>query len=184
MNKKVFISMLILTISFLVGLYILKIFYPQEFIMVIQNEQFIKIGNFIDSHKWCFYMCSTITAFVTYWFYICACCEKKYLKFGECIIVLVAIAISFLINEYSPNIAMYYSFCIMIILPAILKGKLLNTAIISTTHIFAQYLSLGIRSLPLLLTNINFAILLALGIESYLWLILFYMIFNYNKKER
>lgn len=183
MNKKVFISMLVLTISFLMGLYVLKIFFPQEFVMIIENEQLIKIGNFIDTHKWAYYLTSTITAFITYWLYICACCNKKYLKWWECLIVLCVIGVSFLINEYSPDIAMYYAFTIMIILPAMLKGKLFNTAIVYTTHIFAQYLSLSIRSLPLLLTNVNFAILFLLGIESYLWLVLFYMIFNYNKKE-
>lgn len=183
MNKKVFVSMLILTISFLASLYVLKIFYPQELVIMIENEQLIRIGNFIDSHKWAYYLTSTLTAFITYWLYLCACCNKKYLKFWECLLVLAVIGVSFVINEYSPNIAMYYAFTIMIILPAILKGKLFNTAIIYTIHIFAQYLSLSIRSLPLLFATFNSLIGIFMTIECYLWLVLFYMIFNYNKKE-
>ena len=46
MNKKVFISMLILSISFLLGLYVFKIFFPQEFMMSIQNERIIAKGKF------------------------------------------------------------------------------------------------------------------------------------------
>lgn len=50
MNKKVFVSMLVLSMSFLMGLYILKIFFPQEFVMSIENDRLMLIGNYIDNH--------------------------------------------------------------------------------------------------------------------------------------
>ena len=73
MNKKVFISMLILSISFLLGLYVFKIFFPQEFMMSIQNERIIAIGTFIDNNKLIYYICCGMTSFLTYWLYCCAC---------------------------------------------------------------------------------------------------------------
>lgn len=183
MNKKVFVSMLVLTIVFLVSLYIAKIFFPAQFVLAIENETLISIGTFVDTHKWCYYLVASITAFITYWLYLCACCGKKYLNLWQSLIVVLVIGISFILNEYSPNIAMYYGLCIMIILPAILKGKLLNVAIVYSTHIFAQYLSMNIRSLPLLFSTFNSLIGLVMTLECYLWLLLFYIIFNYKKKE-
>ena len=183
MNKKVFIAMLVLTISFLTLLYVAKIFFPYEFVMIIQNEKLIEIGNFIDSHKWAYYLVSALTAFVTYWLYICACCGKKYLKWWECLIVVGVIGGSFLVNEYDATFAMYYSIFAMVILPAIFKGDLKRVAIVYPIHGIAQILSLKIRSLPLLFATFNSLIGLFMTFEMYLWLVLFYVIFNYNKKE-
>ena len=83
MNKKVFISMLTLSVIFLVGLYVFKIFFPQEFMMSIQSEKIIAIGTFIDSHEWLYYLCCGLTSFLTYWLYCCACSGRLYLKWYE-----------------------------------------------------------------------------------------------------
>ena len=50
-NKKLYISMLILVCAFLVSMYILKIFFPQEFVMAIENERFIQIGAMSSYQK-------------------------------------------------------------------------------------------------------------------------------------
>ena len=82
MNKKVFISMLSLVISFLVGIYVLKIFFPEEFMMSIQNEQLVAIGKFIDSHIVITHICTAITSFITY-LYSCQLshCVSNFCKF-------------------------------------------------------------------------------------------------------
>lgn len=51
MNKKVFKTMIVLVIIFLISLYILKIFFPGQFIMVIENDKLIEIGNFKEENK-------------------------------------------------------------------------------------------------------------------------------------
>ncbi|MEG1509427.1 MAG: hypothetical protein RR454_03110, partial [Clostridia bacterium] len=63
MNKKVYLSMIILTVSFLFGMYLLKFFFPQEFLMTIENQQIISIGAFIDNHIWAKVLCIYATAF-------------------------------------------------------------------------------------------------------------------------
>lgn len=65
MNKKVFVSMLVLTIVFLAVMYVLKIFFPQEFMMSIQNERLVAVGSFIDNHKILYYICCAVSAFIT-----------------------------------------------------------------------------------------------------------------------
>ena len=183
MNKKVFISMLTLSVIFLVGLYVFKIFFPQEFMMSIQSEKIIAIGTFIDSHEWLYYLCCGLTSFLTYWLYCCACSGRLYLKWYEVLEIVGVIVICRAVNFYDTTLATAISLCSFLFLPAIMKGDLKKTAIIYTIHTMCQALSLGIRSLPIYLTSVNFITMFIFGIESYLWLILFYIIFNYKKEK-
>lgn len=183
MNKKVFISMLTLSVIFLVGLYVFKIFFPQEFMMSIQSEKIIAIGTLIDSHEWLYYLCCGLTSFLTYWLYCCACSGKLYLKWYEVLEIVGVIVICRAVNFYDTTIATVISLCSFLFLPAIMKGDLKKTAIIYTTHTMCQALSLGIRSLPIYLTNTNFVTICLMTLECYFWLLLFYIIYNYKKEN-
>lgn len=175
--------MLTLSVIFLVGLYVFKIFFPQEFMMSIQSEKIIAIGTFIDSHEWLYYLCCGLTSFLTYWLYCCACSGRLYLKWYEVLEIVGVIVICRAVNFYDTTLATAISLCSFLFLPAIMKGDLKKTAIIYTIHTMCQALSLGIRSLPIYLTSVNFITMFIFGIESYLWLILFYIIFNYKKEK-
>lgn len=184
MNKKVFISMLSLSVSFLIGMYILKIFFPQEFMLSIQNEKIILIGNYIDSHSWLYYTCCGITSFITYWLYCCACKHKLYLKWYEILLVIATIIICRVVNFYDTNMAMIISWCSFMFLPALMGGDIKTSAIVLTIHSISQGLSLNIRNLVIYLATGNFITISLLAIDMYLWLVLFYIIFNYKIKEK
>ena len=183
MNKKVFISMLVLSISFLIGLYVLKIFFPQEFVMSIENDRLVEIGTFIDNHLWLYYICCGITAFITYWLFMCACKRKLYLKIKEILIIIAFILIIRLVGFYDENIATHLSITSFFLIPLICKFDLKIATIIYLIHGLSQVLSLQIRNLPMYLTNINFITGLLMTIECYFWLLLFYIIYNYKRKE-
>ena len=183
MNKKVYITMLVLSTSFLLAMYVLKIFYPQEFMLNIQNERIIAIGTYIDSHLWLRYICAGITSFIVYWLYCCACCKRLSLKWYECLYIIIAIVIMRVINIFDVNIATHLSIAAFFVLPAIMKGDIKIAALIYLTHGLSQCLMLKIRNLPMYLTSMNYLTILFVGIETYLWLLLFYVIFNYKKKE-
>lgn len=184
MNKKVFRVMLTLVITFLLGLYILKIFYPQQFMLSIQNETIVSIGKFIDDHIWLRYIIEAITAFILYWLYCCASAGKKYLKWYECLEILATIIIVRVVSIFDVNISTAISFASFVFLPALTGGNMRNTAIVCTTHFLAQTLSLSIRNLIMYLTDVNYLTTLIMGIECYLWLILFYGLFNYKGKNK
>lgn len=183
MNKKVFISMLTLTVVFLVGLYVAKIFFPQEFMMSIQNEQIIKIGKYVDTHKWVYYICCIITSFITYVLYCSACSHRVRLRWYEYLIILstsILVMASYVYDTTLSSIIQYASF---IFLPALTKGNIKTAGVVYTIHIFSQWLSLQIRSLPIYLMSINYATTLLMTIECYLWLILSFVVFNYKEKK-
>ena len=184
MNKKVFISMLILSISFLVGMYVLKIFFPEEFMMSIQNDRIIAIGTYIDNHIWIRYVVGIFTSFTTYWLYCCACSHRMFLKWYECLIIIGVVIGCRILNFYDVNMATIISWTSFMFLPSLMKGNIKTGALVFTTHSIMQGLSIKIRSLPLYLKSANFMTMFMLGLECYLWLILFYIIFNYKKKEK
>ena len=175
--------MLVLSIVFLVGMYVLKIFFPQEFMMTIQNENIISIGTFIDNHKWLYYICCGVTAFITYYLYCCACSGKLYLKWYECLYIISAIVLVRLVSFYDENMWSILSWCSFVVLPALMGNNLKRCALIFSFHTISQGLSLKIRGLMMYLATNNFITVTLLAIDMYLWLLLFYVIFNYKKKE-
>lgn len=184
-NKALYISMLILVGIFLTGMYVLKIFFPQEFIFAIENETIIRVGNYIDSHVWLYYICCGITAFITYWLYICASSHRLTLKWTEIVIIILTIVVIRLVGLYvDETLRTILSMCSFFILPAIMNCDIKTLATVYTIHSISQFLTLKIRNLPLFFTNIpNFVTTFIVGIECYLWLVLMYIIFNYKKGE-
>lgn len=94
MNKKVLKVMIVLVITFLLALYVLKIFFPQEFVMVVENDKLVMIGDYIDNHLWLYITISVITNFITYWLYLCAVTRKWRLNWKEILAVCVTIALT------------------------------------------------------------------------------------------
>lgn len=183
MNRKVFVSMLTLSIACLLIMYILKIFFPNEFLFAVENPRIVAVGEYIDNHPWAYYALGIITSFATYWLYLCAVCKKLYLNWKECLLVLFTIGLTIALGFVSEKLVTYINVCGMIILPFIMKANLKEVAIVYSVHGLAQILSLGIRSLPLNMENVCSLTLHMVGSECYLWLVLFYIILNYKKQE-
>lgn len=183
MNKKVLKTMIALVGVFLIACYVLKIFFPQQFIMVIENDQIVKIGNYIDSNLWAQILVAIVTSFIIYWFFLCASLRKWYLDWKQILVVLVVIGITQGLYEYDPTLSSAFSLVAMLGLPVIFKADLKASIITFCCHYAAQTLSTQIRQLPMLLTNVNSATILLMTVECYFWLLLFYLFYNYKEKK-
>lgn len=184
-NKKIYVSMLVLTVAFLIGMYVLKFFFPEEFMFAIQNENIVKVGKFIDSRQWLYTICCVITSTATYYLYICASSHRLRLKWYE-VIILVAVSVAVRLTGLYVDEALRTAISLssFLFLPALMGGDIKTSAITYTIHLFAQALSLGIRNLPMYFTNTpNFVITMLMTFECYLWLVLMYIIFNYKKEK-
>lgn len=184
MNKRVFVAMLMLSIFLLAIMYILKIFFPAEFVFAIENEHIIAVGDFIDSHEWAYFIFGSVTSFITYWLYCCACSHQKFLKWYECLAILVVVVIVRIINYFDVNLSSIISITSFIFLPAIMKGDIKTCAIVYTVHGINQGLTLKIRDIGMFVQHMNSLTTLLLAIDMYFWLILFYVVFNYKKGDR
>ncbi len=183
MNKKVLRTMIALVVIFLTGLYVLKIFFPEQFVLSIENKTLIAIGNYIDNNDWLYYLFGIFTSFITYWFYLCAVCRRWYLKWYEIIIVLLVIGSNIGLNFWDINIYSAFSILTFIVLPLLFGSDLKTVAICFSIHSISQILSLSIRNLPIYLQYINSLTLFMVAIECYFWLFLFYIYYNYKKED-
>lgn len=182
MNKKVIKAMLVLVVVFLVGLYVLKIFFPEQFVMAIENEKLIMIGNYIDSHTWAYYLFNIGISFVTYWLYFCATLKTWKLKWWQILVTLGVIGVSIGISFYDATLSSAFSLIAMLIIPLLFKGDAKYTLVVFSTHYLAQTLTLLIRQLPLYIQYVNSLVFFMLTLEMYFWLLLFY-IYPHIKKE-
>ena len=184
MNKRVLRTMLALVVIFLGAVYVLKIFLPEQFVFIIENEQLITIGRYVDSNIWLYNIIAVITSFISYWLYLGAVLKKYVLHWKELIAVAVAIAVTHLLYEFDQGLYSAASIAFMLLIPMIFKAEYKPVAIVFSIHCISQNLSLTIRNIPSLLTNVNFASVFLLTAESYLWLLLFYLYYNYKEEIR
>ena len=191
MNKKVFISMLSLTISFLVVLYVFKIFLPNEFMMTIQNQNLIKVGTYIDNNRSLFMLVYFLSGFVSDYLYFGAVCKNLKLNWKLLLIITIydlafasfyAFGSVELITNLS-NIIVALSSIYMICLPMFFTKEIKPLSITYSINAVSQLLSLSIRSLPMLLITTNILTTLLMSAECYFWLLLCFILFNYKKGD-
>lgn len=175
--------MIALVVVFLLACYVLKFFFPKQFVMAIENENIVKVGNYVDNHKWLTILCACITSFITYWFYLCAVLKKWYLNWKQVLIVLAVIGATQGLYELDATLSSGFAIVSMLLLPVFFKADLKVSTVVFCIHYLAQTLSLQIRQLPMLLTSVNYATILLLMLEAYFWLILCYLYTNYKKGE-
>ena len=183
MNKKVFKTMIALVVIFLCACYVLKIFFPEQFVMAIENETIVSIGNYINDNQWAYYLFGIFTSFLTYWLYLCAVCRKWYLNWWQCLIVLGVIGISIGLSFADTNIYSAFSIITFVALPALFKSDLKNVAVCYSIHLISQAITLTIRNLPMYMHTFNILNVFLLSIDMYLWMLLLYICFNYKKQE-
>lgn len=184
MNKSVLRTAIAIIISLLLIEYTLKFFIPKEFVLVASNKNFIKFGTFLNEHRLFYHMFFCITAFITYYLYTCACSRRKYLNWKYYVSFVVIYFITQIIGKYANNLLVPALVCIMIALAYFSESNMKDFAIVFIVHTISQNLSLEIRGLTRYLISYNSITIFALGIESYLWLILFYVLNCFNIKER
>lgn len=182
MNKRVIKTLIGLTIAYLVAWYILKIFFPEKFILQVNNERLIAIGNYIDSHFIINHLCGIVTSYITYWLYLGAVCKIKRLNWKHSLSIVGIYLLGILVEMFDITLATFYSIFVMIIFPAVLNANYRRTVFVLVIHFICQWLSLQIRQLSTMILSFNFLSALIMGLESYFWLFLFYLYFNYYEK--
>lgn len=174
---------LILSAVILGAIYLLKIFMPHFVIGVAHIDRIVEIGHYIDTHKWAWYLASSILSFVIYYFLSCAASNRKYLEVKGILIIIIAIIFGYSIREFANEYYTTYNYVSMLILPCIFKGKLFNTTVCVSFLMFVQVATLSIRNIGTMISDINFATLIVLMIDYYILAILLYLVFNFEKEK-
>lgn len=106
--------MIYLVCVYLCAWYVLKFSFPEQFVLKINNPSIIKFGQYVDSHIALKRFLNTITAFITYWLFLCAVTHKPYLSAPWCLILISNILISFAVDVIDTNISAYYGLLSMV----------------------------------------------------------------------
>lgn len=174
---------LILSATILGAVYLLKIFFPHFVIEVAQIDSITRIGHYIDTHKWAWYVASSVLSFVIYYFLSCASSGKRKLNSKGIFIIIIAIIVGYLVREFANEYYTTYNYVSMIVLPCIFKGKMFNTTICVSFLMFIQVATLSVRNIATLISDINFATLIILMIDYYILVVLLYLVFNFKKEN-
>lgn len=191
MNKKVYKSMIVLILAFLVACYVAKIFFPEQFVMSVESEALVTAGNFIDTHRWLYYIVQVGLGVLFDYLYFGAVCQRTKLHWSLwCVVgcynlalgaVLAFASVDFLIN--ATYIITAISSCYMILVPLFYTNELEPLAITYCVNFVAQTLSLNIRGISYLMTNANTLTTLLMSFECYFWLLLLFLIFNFKPQN-
>lgn len=183
MNKRVLQTSIILVVGMLAFQYILKIFFPQELVMVITNPRIIQFGNWVDKNSIALELFAFTTSLITYYLFLCAACKKWKLNKRETLITVSVVAAIQIIVYFEPDFIMILSIMGMLGLACYLKANFKTTIIVFSIHTISQALSIKIRGLMFLLPDVNYATIFCLGLECWLWLLLLYFTNNYKKEK-
>lgn len=170
-------------------LYLAKLLIPQFVVGVAELDSVVKFGNYVDSHVVVYYIFNFIVSMFTYYFYCCACCRKRNLTIWQFVIVGLANVLLFIIQALLPLYYLSFNMLSLIVLPCIicLMDKrtdikyLYSTTTTFSIHIVAQFLSLNIRDIVLMLRYDNTATFTIMLIDGFIWLVLLYNYYNYKE---
>jgi hypothetical protein len=181
--KNLWLMGLILSASILSVIYILKIFFPQFVIEVAQIDSITRIGHYIDTHKWAWHIFTAILSFANYYLICCASSNRYTLKNKEYLYIIATILSLSLIKEFLPAQYTACNIISLLLLPYLCKGNFKSTLCIFISTNLLQTITLEIRGLISMATNLNYATIIILTIDVYILSALWYFYYNYRKGE-
>lgn len=182
---------LIIFIGILLTIYLVKIINPAFIVGVAETESVVKFGQYIDTHKWAYYLAGGIISFIAGYLYCCACCKKTKLSLVQTIMVVVYVILSLLGQTFIPQYFSVIDICLLIIMPLIINlmdknndsSKIYSLGVTFIINNVSQIISLQIRDIGLMISQYNFATCLILLIDGYIWLFILYFYFNFKKEK-
>lgn len=182
-NKKLFNTIIILIWTTIVAFLVAKIFFGEYVAIAYSNPFLVKIGQFIDNHFWLKRFCYFLTTFVTYYLYLCACCQVWKLKWKQLGIITPILLVMQVVKYFEPTIGGMLDYAFMLACPYFLGAKYKTVIYIFTAHTLSQLIVGYARNIPVYAVNMNFMTMFLLGIDAYLWLILYYVYSNKLKGD-
>lgn len=177
--------------AILTAFYLAKLIFPEFVVELAQIESVVKFGEYVDTHKWAYYLFSFIVSFVVGYFYCGACCRKKRLQFKDLCMIAIMVVSLLLIKEFVPQYYAILNTILMLLVPTLIcctdkctdiKYLYSNVTTFSIYYL-AQLFSLEIRNLATMITYGNTATLTILLIDVYIWAVLLYNYFNYKENK-
>ena len=182
---------LILFGGILLAFYIAKIFFPEFIVGVAEIPSIVKLGNYVDSHKWAFYLIDGIVSTFIAFIYCCACCRKPKVSLKSLVSIVVCNIILYLVSAFLPHQYTIVNCAIFVFMPFIVcyiennicKETFISTSICVFADLITQVISMEIRDVTIMMSQFNSATFFILLIDMVIWRFLFYSYFNYKNNK-
>lgn len=183
MNRRAVQALIVLLWVFLAIFAIVKLFFAEWLIAVVDNEKILQIGCLIDNSPWIRLIMNTLLSLLGMQFYLCSCKQVWRLPGLQYLwLSLYTLALN-IAYAYLPGVTAYVDLAGFILIPILLKASLKQTVVVFVVHQIGQLLVLFIRSEPLYLYTTNYATRFLLLFDSYIWLVLYYLYSNLYKEK-
>lgn len=178
-------TLFILLWIILIILLVMKFLFNQWYPIVIKNEAYINVCNFIDTHKWAYYSITYISFNITDYIWILAASRKKYIKNVK-INILIAIMLTscYLVKSYNMLVGNLLELMSLIGIPILLNVKehrfdkkclnILFPIIIYALVNVWQLNILLIRDVQSILSNSPTLVGMTMQIDYYIFIIILY----------
>lgn len=184
MRRKVFTTMLFLVIGVMIAYYVLKFFFPEKFLLIITDPDVLRFGEFLENHKIFDTIFSILMSFVTLYLFSCSSASKTHLNWWKTLIVVSIAIFNVLTSPYWGDLYLHTSIITMFLCACLENCKLRQSVLIFGVHGYLQLCLLNIRGFETILPIMNKATMYTLGFENLVWLVLFYIIFNFKKEKK
>ena len=182
MNRKVLWAVIVLLWVFLICFSVIKLFFSEWFLVVIDNDKIVRIGCMIDHSRWLTILANAITGSLAIHFYLCACKSVWKLRLFEYSLVLIYSLIIANLYELLPSVTSVIDAGCFIILPMAIGVSWKRVLAVFSAHTLGQALLLFIRSQAIYLEGAGYINSLLLMIDVYIWLLLYYLYANMYKE--
>lgn len=183
MNIKIAKTLLVLNIVYIIAFYIIKFMFPDFLLLQITDPNVLKLGSFIESSKVISEIYYFLSTFLTFYLFTCASTGKFKRKWYELIYIAVAVIINNLTTDFFPELCVHTSTSLMFLLALLCKGKMLYSVPAFVIYGYLSQFLFSIRGFETIILNINIASGIILGLECYVWLFLFSLLF-YLKESK
>ena len=167
----------------------IKLFGGNLFEIMCNNENFIKVCEYADSHWWAYYLLNGIYCFISLHFLLLAMIGKWKFTRNQLIIFSATLIMGLFVKSINPIISFIYDMWQGVLMPILFtiknKKRILYILIGNGLLIAFQLLSLFVKNVGIgIITNNGTLVTLIFGIDVLLMIMLYYLYSNFsiNKK--
>lgn len=183
MNKRVLWTMIVLLWVFLLSFAVIKLFFGEWFVAVVENEKILMVGQFIDGNKAVKLIVDTIISTIAMQFYLCSCKQIWRLP-AKVYMILIAYTFSLnILYLWNASFASCVDLAAFVIIPLLIGSKITQTVCVLMLHYLGQFAVLFIRSEPIYFASTNYATQFVIIFDAYVWLVLYYLYSNTDKEK-
>lgn len=166
---------------------IIKMFGGNFFVIMCENERFIAVCEYADTHFWANYLISCLYCFVSLYFFILAVLqETKFTRFQLAVVVLTVI-IGSLVKIKSVSLGWIFDIWQMGLMPIIFLGKNFKRywriAVAVVLLLIFQVVSMMVKDIRISTLGGKLLIDIIFSLDVLLMEILYFAYSNFKKKE-